>query len=55
MRCDQCGEKIRFEVTYLELPYGGGTETLRFCDDLCLHDWIEEHTSIDLLEADYDD
>ena len=55
MKCDYCGEEIRFEVIYLDLPCYASTKTLRFCDDYCLNEWIEEHSSIDELEADYDD
>ena len=53
MKCDYCGEEIRFEVIYLDLPCYASTKTLRFCDDYCLHEWIEEHSSIDELEDDF--
>ena len=53
MRCEQCGEKIKYQVTYLDLPCYASTKTLRFCDSDCLNEWIEEHSSIDELEDDF--
>ena len=38
MRCDHCGEKIKYEITYLELPSYASVKTLRFCDSECLNE-----------------
>ena len=53
MKCEHCGEKIKYEITYLELPSYASVKTLKFCDSDCLNELIEEHSSIDELEDDF--
>lgn len=53
MKCEYCEEKIKYNVTYLELPCSASVKRLPFCDSDCLVEWVEEHSSIDELEDDF--
>ena len=55
MKCEQCGEEIKWSVLKLDLPCYASTKELLFCSSDCLTDWIDEHSCWEEVESDFDD
>ena len=55
MKCDNCGEEIKWSVLKLDLPCYASTKELCFCDFDCLDCWIDEYTHWEEIESDFDD
>ena len=55
MKCEHCGEEIKWSVLVLQLPSYASNHELYFCNQDCMDDWIDEFTHWEEVESEIDE